>query len=510
MKTNQLKPGVVLSYINIIVKVLISLTFTPVMLRLLGQSEYGLYTMVASVVSNLTLLTLGFGSAYVRYYSIYKVKEDKENIAKLNGMFITVFTIMGIVVLVAGMLLSANVDVVLGDKLISSEQSTARILMIIMSFNIAISFPASVFNSYITANEEYVFQKLLMLINTIASPLVMLPLLLLGYGSVGVVISITALSMVIEVSNIIYCFRKLNIQFLFKKFDFALMKDITVFSSYIFISMIVDQINWNLDKFIIGRFWGTITVAIYGVASQINTSYMSFSTNISSVFIPRVNRMVASDCSDKELTDLFTRIGRVQFIVVSLICTAFIFFGRPFMNMWAGADYDKAYVITLILIIPVTIPLIQNVGIEIQRAKNMHKFRSQLYLIIAIVNIAISIPLTKYFAGVGAALGTSLALLIGNGLIMNIYYQKNVRLNMKYFWCQILKFLPALIAPVIFGLLIALFVDLYHPVSFLISGIVYVIIFVFSIWFFGMNQYEKELVRKPVLKILKKLRLIKK
>ena len=142
--------------------------------------------------------------------------------------------------------------------------------------------------------------------------------------------------------------------------------------------MIVDQINWNLDKFIIGRFWGTITVAIYGVASQINTLYMSFSTSISSVFAPRVNKMVAADSSDKELTNLFTRIGRTQFIVLSLIGTGFIFFGRPFINMWAGADYDEAYIITLILIIPVTIPLIQNIGIEIQRAKNMHKFRSQL------------------------------------------------------------------------------------------------------------------------------------
>ena len=509
MKTSQLKPGVALSYINMTVNVLISLAFTPVMLRLLGQSEYGLYTLVASVVSNLNLLTLGFGSAYVRYYSIYKIKEEKENIAKLNGMFLTVFTIMGIVALVVGVLLSSNVDVILGDELTLSEHSTARMLMIIMSFNIAISFPASVFNSYITANEEYVFQKVLILIKTITSPIVMLPLLLLGYGSVGVVISTTVLNIVMEISNIVFCFKRLNIQFSFKKFDFALMKDMTVFSSYIFVNMIVDQINWNLDKFIIGRFWGTITVAIYGVASQINTYYMSFSTNISNVFTPKVNKMVASGTSDKDLTDLFTRVGRVQFIVLSLICTGFIFFGRPFVNMWAGADYDEAYVITLILIIPVTIPLIQNIGIEIQRAKNMHKFRSQLYIIIAIVDVAISIPLTKYFGGIGAAWGTSLALLIGNGLIMNIYYHKKIGLDMRYFWSQILRFLPAFITPAIAGILMVSLVDLYHPVALLICIIFYVIVFAVSMWFFGMNQYEKDLVGKPVIKMLKKLRLIR-
>lgn len=509
MKSNQLKSGVALSYINMALQVLISLTFTPLMLRLLGQSEYGLYTLVASIVSNLSLLTLGFGSSYVRYFSIYKVKEDKENIAILNGMFLTVFTIMGIVALVVGIFLSVNIDVILGNELTSNEHLTARILMIIMSFNIAISFPTSVFNSYITANEKYVFQKVLIFIKTIASPFVMLPLLLLGYGSVGVVISTTVLSIIIEFCNIIYCFKKINFQFSFKKFDFALMKDMMVFSSYIFVNMIVDQINWNLDKFIIGRFWGTVTVAIYGVASQINTYYMSFSSNISNVFIPRVNKMVASGNSDKNLTDLFTRVGRVQFIVLSLICSGFIFFGRPFINMWAGVNYDRAYVIILILIIPVTIPLIQVIGIEIQRAKNMHQFRSLLYLAIAIFDVIISIPLTKYFGGVGAALGTSFGQVVGNVLIMNIYYHKKIGLNMKYFWSQIIKFLPAFIVPTIAGILIYKNVDLYNPITFLIFGMVYVVLFFMSMWCFGMNQYEKDLISKPAVKILKKLNIIR-
>ena len=42
------------------------------------------------------------------------------------------------------------------------------------------------------------------------------------------------------------------------------MKEMTVFSSFIFINMVVDQINWNVDKFILGRFRGTVSVAVYG------------------------------------------------------------------------------------------------------------------------------------------------------------------------------------------------------------------------------------------------------
>ena len=507
MKTNQLKAGAALSYISMSLGYVISIVYTPIMLRLLGQSEYGLYNLVASVVSYLGLLSFGFGSAYVRYYSRYKVKDKQENIAKLNGMFLIVFSFVGVVAVLAGTVLVFNVDVIFGDKLTDGEIVKSQILMAIMVLNLALSFPASVFSSYITANEQYIFQKAVQMIKTVFSPLVMLPVLLMGYKSIGMVVVTTSLAIIVELSNMVFCFKNLKMKFLFKRFDFSLMKEMTIFSSYIFINMIIDQINWNVDKFIIGRYRGTIGVAVYGLAAQLNTYYVSLSTAISNAFIPRVNRLVVINNNDNELTNLFIRIGRIQFIMLSLISSGFIFFGKPFINMWAGTNYDVSYSIALLLFIPVTIPLIQNIGIEIQKAKNMHQFRSWIYLSMAVGNIIISIPLTKLYGGVGAAFGTALSLLIGNGVVMNWYYHKRVGLNMKYFWSQILKFAPAFIAPTIVGVLMVLFIDLYHKVLFLLFGIIYVIVFCISMWFLGMNQYEKDLIGGPIKRILRKIKL---
>lgn len=506
-KISQLKAGIALSYGSMILGYVINIAYTPIMLRLLGQSEYGLYNLVSSVVSYLGLLSFGFGSAYMRYYSQYKVKDDQKNIAKLNGMFIIVFSVIGFIAIIAGSVLVLNVDFIFGSKLTMDEISHTRVLMAIMVFNIALSFPVSVFNSHITANEKYIFQKLIQMIKTIVNPFIMLPVLLMGYKSIGMVVVTTALTIIVEISNIIFCFRKLKIKFLFRKFDFDLMKEITVFSSYIFLNMIIDQINWNVDKIILGRFKGTIAVAIYGLAAQLNTYYLTLSTSISNVFIPRVNRMVAISNDNRELTGLFTRVGRVQFILLSLICSGLIFFGQPFINMWAGTNYSEAYSITLLLIIPVTIPLIQNLGVEIQKAKNMHQFRSWLYLFIAIGNICLSIPLTKLYGGIGAATGTAISLLIGNGLIMNWYYHKKIGLDMKYFWSEILRFIPSLLLPTLIGVFMVLFIDMYKVIPFLICGIIYVIMFCVSMWLWGMNQYERDLIGKPISKLLNKMKL---
>jgi len=494
-----------MSYLIIGLGSLISIVYTPIMLRLLGQSEFGLYNLVASVVSYLGLFNFGFGSAYIKYYSAYKVAKDEESIAKLNGIFMIIFGVLGAIAILCGVVLVFYTDTIFGTKLSLSELSKAKILMALMVINIAITFPCIVFNSYVTANEKFVFQRLLQIIRIITSPFLILPILIMGYGSIGMVIVTTIINFIIELVNVIYSYKKININFKYKNLDVSLVRELFIFSSYIFLNLVVNQINWNVDRFIIGRFRGTIEVATYSVAAQLNSYYLQLSTAISGVYIPRVNALVASKNGDKALSELFTRLGRIQFIMLSLILTGLIFFGKAFIMLWAGKNYAASYPIALVLIIPVTIPLIQNLGIEIQRAKNMHKFRSWVYFFIALGNVGLSIPLVKLYGGLGAAIGTGLALIVGNVFFMNWHYHNKVGLDIKKFSSSIGKTLPSLIIPSIIGTLMFLYLDLMNVRILIPSILIYSIIFCISIWYFGMNKYEKELISKPVSRIISKV-----
>ena len=120
-KINQLKVGSLLSYAQMILGVVISLLYTPVMLQILGQSEYGLYNTVSSTISMLSLLSLGFNSGYIRYYAKYKKENDTQAIWKLNGLFLIIFTIIGLVALICGVFLSFNLGYVFADGLTASE-----------------------------------------------------------------------------------------------------------------------------------------------------------------------------------------------------------------------------------------------------------------------------------------------------------------------------------------------------------------------------------------------------
>lgn len=506
MKVNQLKAGAVMSYLIIGLGSLISIVYTPVMLRLLGQNEFGLYNLVGSVVAYLGLFNFGFGSAYFKYYSAYKVNNDKESIAKLNGMFMLIFLVLGALALISGAILTIYSDAVFGAKLSAEELHRAKILMVLMVANIGITFPCIVFNSYVTATEKFVFQKSLHIAKIITSPFLTLPVLILGYGSIGMAFVTTLINLIIELINIYFSYKKVHIQFSYKNLDFKLVKELFIFSSFIFMNLIVNQINWNVDRFIIGRFKGTAEVAVYSIASQLNSYYLQLSTAVSGVYIPRVNALVASNNGDSELSKLFTKIGRVQFLLLSGILLGLIFFGKAFIELWAGKTYSPAYAMALVLIIPVTIPLIQNLGIEIQRAKNMHKFRSWVYLFIALGNIGLSIPLTKLYGGLGASIGTAVALVIGNVIIMNWYYHKKVGLDIKDFTKSILQVFPALILPAVAGTLMMIYLNLREIKIMLPSMIVFAVIFAISMWKLGMQQSEKDLILKPLARVTSKFK----
>ena len=129
---NQKKAGVLLSYGQTILSTLISLTYTPVMLRLLGQSEYGLYTLVNGFVSNLSLLSFGMGSAYMRYYSRAEAQDGEDGVARINGMFMTIFFAISLLCLLTGGVLVANVKNIFAAKLTAKELDTAKILMALL------------------------------------------------------------------------------------------------------------------------------------------------------------------------------------------------------------------------------------------------------------------------------------------------------------------------------------------------------------------------------------------
>ena len=504
MTVNQLKAGAILNYASIGLHTLISLLYTPYMLRMLGQSEYGLYALVGSVISYLTVLDLGFGNAIVRYTAKYKAEGKTEEQYCLFGMFFSLYMIIGIVAFVAGLGLYFNVENMFGDTMTAYELGRAKILMLIMIFNLAISFPFSIYGSILTAYEDFVFRKIFGIATTLLNVAVMIVLLHYGYKTIAMVVLSTVINIVTIAVNYIYLKKNYTVKFTFGKFDWSLLREIAIYSFWIFLNVIMDRIYWSTGQFVLGATVGTVAVAVFAIAIALQGMFMSFSTAIVGVFLPRVTSMVVT-ATKEEISNMFIRIGRIQYIIVSFILVGYIVFGKQFITLWAGEEYEPAYLMALLFLISLAEPLIQNLGITILQARNQMKFRSTLYIIIAAISLGFQIVLSKYYGGLGCAIAISGALILGQGIIMNWYYYKRQALNIPKFWHEILKMS---LVPVIFavvGVIAFNYIQINSFTTLFISIAIFSLLYIPLFGKLGMNDSERELFNG----IFRKLKLKK-
>lgn len=476
------------------------------MLRILGQNEYGIYNTVSSIIAYLVLLSLGFGASYIKFYSNYKSKGGKEEIKRLNGLYLLVFLVIGLISLVLGLFLSNNAQWFFNDTYSDDNISTARVLMVFLTINLSLSFPSSLFVSYITSQEKFIFQKLLNIFKTVLSPLACVLVLCLGFRSIGMVIVTTSIAIIVDLVNILYCIFKLRMGFSFKKPNFFLLKDIFFFSLFIAINQLVDQLNLQADKVILGKIVGGVSVAVYSVGSTINAMFTNLSVAISNVFSPTINGIVSENKPDtnKKLNALFIKVGRVQWFLLALILSGFVFFGKFFISKWAGEGYENSYYVALLLMAPMSLVLIQSIGIEIQRAKNKHKVRSIVYLCMAIINVLISIRFATMWGEIGSVLGTTISIVLCSVIFMNIYYYKRLQIDVISFWKSILSTLPSMILPACFGIIFMLFYKYNSLFDFSKFVIIYTIIYCLSVFTLGFKKDERELIIVPIKRIIRK------
>jgi O-antigen/teichoic acid export membrane protein len=323
---------------------------------------------------------------------------------------------------------------VFGKGLSAAEIEKLRILLIIMSIHTAISFPLGVYTSAAVAYEQYLYNKLICIAETILAPVINLAILYAGYGAVG----ITAVGLPICILNAllygVYCAKRLHVYPVFNNMPVYILKELVGFCSFIFLASIVDILYWATDKILIGAVLGTAAVAIYNIGGTFTSMLQNMAHAISNVFSTRVNMMVAKNSAKSEISELLIRVGRLQYLIVSLMLSGYITFGQVFICLWVGDSYTDAYWVALMTMVPLAVPLIQNIAFTTIVADNKHQFRSIVYAIIAVLNVVSTYLVLPRYGILGAAACTSIAFVLGQGIIMNIYYYHVTKLDIPAFF----------------------------------------------------------------------------
>lgn len=487
-----------------------TLLYTPYLIRTLGQSEYGVYTLVFSITAYLTLLDLGVGNAVVRYVSKYRVDGAYEEQRHFLGVAVAYYGIIAAVALLVGMVIIIFFPNLFAKGLAAPEIALAQKLMLITVLNIGVTLATSPYMYILTAYEKFFISKGISIIQVVFKMAVCSLVLYLGMGSVGVVLVNFVLTFLLRLAIIAYVSFGLKLRPKFAKTSAKFIKSIAGYSSWILLQMIATQINQMADQVLIGIFAASSSVilGIYGVGAQINQYFQNVGAAFTGVLMPGIVKIVEQDGSTQTLQKEMERIGRIVLMVTAFIWCVFFVCGEQFIRLWAGEKNERAYFVALLLMAPQVLMLAQAVGAQILWAKEKHRFQSVLKFIIVLVNVFLTIFLIKTWDPLlGATTGTFISLVLGDIIVMQIVFKKDIGIRLLPYYKNLLRGItPCLLLSLLAGFAVKYFFHISGWFGFILNCGIMVIIYGTTMLWFGMNSYEKQLLLTPVKKAIQHIR----
>lgn len=493
---SQRRTGIVLSYLNTFLNMSMNLILVPMLITALSDDDYSLYKVIQSFSGPLMMFNLGMSTVVARAVARYSStptdenKKEKENTFALAG--IVSFAMAGVILLI-GYAMTYFLPLIFRQTYSVKQLQTAKKLMMIFVATTALHIGQDSFRGCILGSERFNFFYGSTTFRYIARFVMIAGLAKYTDLNVLIVAAIDLfLYAVLLILNVLYCYFTLRERMHLHRFKRQDLMAITSFSVAILLQAIVNQVNNNMDTVILGAMiTDTRIITMYSAALSIYSVYNSLLSVVSNVYFPKAVGLVEKNASGHELTTFIIPPGRIQAILAVGILGGFFLFGGNFIGLWIGTEYQEAHWVALCLMVPVTIPLVQNVCLSILDAKLKRLFRSVTLVLMAMINIIISIILIHFLGYWGAAIGTVISITIGHIILMNVYYMKVIKLEVFRLFREI--FAGILPAGILCCVCCVPFVRWTQGswLHFLIGCIVFVVLYAILVWFVALSKSEK-------------------
>lgn len=496
---NQKRIGILLSYVNLIMRMAVNIFMVPLLISSLGDVDYSLYKVMQSFAGPLSMFHLGISTIVTRSIVQFGADESYTKRDKQNTMALAMLAsgIMAVLVSIAGIAMCLAIPSVYGENYSHDSVVIGQQIFLMFMASTVLHMLTDAFSGCMVGHEKFAVSPTIQLSRTVFKMLMWFILLKLGMG----VLAVTCVDLVISLATFLfsvgYAVFGLHETPRLYYFDRKKLMEIISFGSAILLQAIVNQVNNNVDNMILGAVVEEkAIITMYSSALTVYGIYNSLISVISNFFLPKATRLVQKNATGAELTDFVIGPGRFQAIIAVACILGFALFGRNFISVWIGDTYIDAYWVTLMLMIPVTVPLVENTMISVLDASLKRIYRSVTLVIMALLNVIISLLLVSVLGFWGAAIGTVASLVIGHGFMMNVYYAKTFNLQIGRMFFSIFKgILPAGLVAALLCIPLALFLpDTW--LFFAVKCLSFILLYGVFLLLFGLQSSEKNTIFK--------------
>lgn len=501
MGKSEVKWGALLSYVLIAASSVYGLIIMPFVLGTIGPSEYGVYKSVGSITATLSVMELGLGGTMQRFIAQYRAQKEEQKAFNFSAMCMMQAAIMAFSMMVIGIMTFFTIDSVYGATFTSHELMRAKQIFIVLIAYVVFHVFENVFFGLIAGYNKFIFSNTLKLSALAIKILLYFVLLPVFQNALAIVLISLFIELFIIAVEYIYVKVKLHHRIRLYAWDNAVFKETLAYTLLLFIQSLLIQFNGNVDNIVIGAVIGTSAVTVYSFAIQIYNMYQHCATSVSGVILPSLTNVIYGGASTQSLEKIVVKYGRVQWAVLGAALGGFICMGQEFFGLWIGSGYTDCYYLTLVLMIPVTFPLIANTCLAILKVKKLLRFRTISMAYSVVINIILTVIGTRIWGYWAAALGTAISTLIGSVISLNIYYRIKLKFNMSKIYFKIMAKISVCIAiPCVMILLVNPYIS-GDWISFLIKAALFLAVYGALMLLFGMNSEEKAMIFRRKRKI---------
>lgn len=504
---SEVKAGAVINYVAFVIRIATSLLLTPFVISNLGVEEYGLFMLSHSILVWLALTDLGLGATVSKYVVTYRAKGELKEQAHFLGQSLMLYTLLGFIGLAGGLVGYWNLDA-LFPSLQENQRETFSILYLLTLGNFVLCFPLRPLNAVPGAYQRFIVPGIISLSTSLLNAGLTVLLLWLGFKSIALTMMSVCVAITMLLWGVGYAVIKLSARVKFSKPDISLYKGMFGFAMWVFLSQIMDMFYWQAGSPILASVSGTVAVSVFSLGILFSQCFITASTAISGVLAPKLMHMVALNACKEELTHVMSRAGRLQLFLLVLIILGFACFGRDFLVLWVGKTMGEnittIWMGALCVMVPLLIPLSQNTGLAILQALSIHKGRAIILFYSSLICVVLGYILSYILGPIGMFIGTAISLTIGQGVMINVYYQKKAGLHMGLFFRH--TYLPMLFPVVILatlGIGISYAVTISDWMDFTITAACYGTVSAATLFILYLNKDERLMFITPVKKILR-------
>ena len=498
MNEKTLKTDSWVPRVRLLIGILIPLVYFPLMVRLLGQEDYGLHSMADSVIECLLLLTLCMGGAFSRLLEQRRAESDPEGVRRIFGLYVKTFAVVALIILAAGLYISFHLGGFrrsLGEE----ELEMLKKICLLMTVDAAVFLPLGAWRAVIDTHDGSGFLQLIDLGIAVLTPCAGLAVLLLGWASIGLVSVSIGVHLIVFILYILYVRKKAGVSPSLGRAGSGHLRQVMRSSVFPLLDLCAEVLFLPADRLIVGWMMGSHSAALYSAGASVSVYLAGLCAMAGARLTPLPDGWPERDQPEGSYDMLFIRYGRRQFILFFFIFSAFAVFGRHFLSLWAGSAYVRSYGVVLFTLAAMGIPLLQEAGTVLLHPFGRHRFHAVVFLCTAAVSVLLTLLLIKPWGVLGAAAATFVTYAAG-GVVMNVFCYRSIGLDVNLFWKRIARMCPVMVP---FGAVCWFAVNAIRATSWpllIALAVVYTVLYFLLTRRFMMNARERDVTAAPFRK----------